>query len=173
MTRDDWLYTLPKNLIWAELGVFVGDFSKLIIERCSPSLLYLVDTFPSEMMSGDKDGNNIVYADLTEIPQKLELLHPCVKVIKSTSHDFLLSIKDESLDIVYIDANHSYDAVKLDLDISFRKIKKNGFICGHDYIESDPSYSVNRAVDKFCLENNLCIEFLTKDKCGTFVIKRT
>lgn len=39
MDRNEWLDTLPKNLVWAELGVFIGDFSKEIFKRAKPKKL--------------------------------------------------------------------------------------------------------------------------------------
>jgi hypothetical protein len=41
--------------------------------------------------------------------------------------------KDESLDFVYIDGDHGFEAVINDLDAWVPKVKKNGIIAGHDY----------------------------------------
>jgi len=46
------------------------------------------------------------------------------------------SFEDESLDLVYIDANHSYENVTLDITKWLPKVKKGGTIAGHDYINS-------------------------------------
>jgi hypothetical protein len=42
-------------------------------------------------------------------------------------------IKNESLDFVYIDADHEYKSVKSDYDAWRDKIRKGGIISGHDY----------------------------------------
>jgi len=42
-------------------------------------------------------------------------------------------VPDASLDFVFIDANHSYEAVKADIEGWEPKIKKGGWIGGHDY----------------------------------------
>ena len=60
-TRNDLLKIIPKNLKIAELGVFKGDFSKLIKSICNPLELYLVDVFQGDIGSGDKDGNNFEF----------------------------------------------------------------------------------------------------------------
>lgn len=39
----------------------------------------------------------------------------------------------QSTDMVFIDANHSYEYVKKDIEIYMPKIKKGGILCGHDY----------------------------------------
>jgi predicted O-methyltransferase YrrM len=90
---------------------------------------------------------------------------PSVKVIKDSTISFLNSLPDECLDMVYIDADHSYNSVLEDLRLSYHKIKTGGFICGHDYI-----HDAKNAVDDFCREKNLEIEYLTKDGCPSFCI---
>ena len=36
-------------------------------------------------------------------------------------------------DIVWIDADHSYDSVSRDIDLYHNKVKPGGIVCGHDY----------------------------------------
>lgn len=56
-------------------------------------------------------------------------------------------------DLIFVDGNHSYNIVKEDLDLYWRKVKPGGFLVGHDYTtrfsgviqaaqEWGPSYSV-------------------------------
>jgi Methyltransferase domain len=42
---------------------------------------------------------------------------------------------DESLDFVFIDADHSYSAVSRDIDAWLPKVRKSGIMSGHDYKE--------------------------------------
>jgi hypothetical protein len=57
-------------------------------------------------------------------------------------------IKNESLDFVYIDANHKYDAVKKDLELWYPKVRKGGVFAGHDYLKmdwyADPNFLENK-----------------------------
>lgn len=46
--------------------------------------------------------------------------------------------KDEILDFVYIDADHSYKSVKQDFKAWSAKIRKGGIISGHDYSVNFP-----------------------------------
>ena len=50
------------------------------------------------------------------------------------------------LDVIYIDGDHRYDFVLKDIELSLRKIKKNGIISGHDYNNND--IGVINAVNK-------------------------
>ena len=168
--RDDMMKVFDKNLIIAELGVFEGDFSKKIKEICNPKKLFLVDLFHGNFGSGDKDGKNYHYVQLEDEMEKIINYFKddeTIEVIKSSTVEFLTGIEDEYLDMVYIDADHSYNSVLNDLKLSYTKVKKDGYICGHDYV---PRTEAERAVDDFCKEMKLEIEYLTKDGCPSFCI---
>src|SRR3990167_955429 len=67
--------------------------------------------------------------------------HQCLKRMKGRNFTLLEGfsevmierIKDNSLDFVYIDADHSYDFVMQDMILWGRKIRKGGIMSGHDY----------------------------------------
>lgn len=171
--RNELLNYFPKKMRIAELGVFAGEFSEIILRSLEPSELFLVDIFPESIVSGDKNGNNIIHMNLADHYNVLLAKYkniPKVRIIKSNTFEFLNSLDDYYLDLVYIDADHSYNAVKSDLELSLKKVKKNGMILGHDYTNSKFP-EVVKAVDEFCLEHSLKIDFLTKDGCPTFGIK--
>lgn len=54
---------------------------------------------------------------------------------------------DQSLDIVFIDACHTYECVKEDIQAWYPKVKVGGIIAGHDY--SNAFMGVVQAVDEF------------------------
>lgn len=78
-----------------------------------------------------------------------------VTVMRGLSSTELPKLEDGSCDFIYIDADHSYERVREDIDLSWPKIKPNGILAGHDYhIEFT---GVLRAVDEFAEENNLMV----------------
>jgi predicted O-methyltransferase YrrM len=167
-TRDNMLSLIPKGLKIAELGVFKGYFAEKILEHCDPIELYLVDIFSGECGSGDKDGINHEHANMHEEMLKLTEKYESndkVKIVKSTISQYLEKLEENSLDMVYIDADHSFDAVYSDLINSFRAVKPGGLICGHDYI-----YEAKSAIDAFCENYNQTIDVLTEDGCPSFII---
>jgi GR25 family glycosyltransferase involved in LPS biosynthesis len=169
--RNILLDQLPRNMKIAELGVFCGEYSKILKEKLSPSEFYLVDTFPSEMWCGDKDGNNMICKNLENVYTELVTEYEndsTVKVFKTTSVEFLSSLPDEYLDMVYIDTVHTYEHVKEELKLSLLKVRKGGIIAGHDY--SPHLDGVIQAVDEFCKEHNRKISLLTEDGCPTYII---
>ena len=49
------------------------------------------------------------------------------------SMDALKDFEDQSLDFVYIDANHDFLNFTMDLHYWMKKVKPRGIISGHDY----------------------------------------
>jgi predicted O-methyltransferase YrrM len=72
--------------------------------------------------------------------------------LKMTSLEAAAQTVDESLDLVFIDANHSYSAVKDDIEAWLPKVRRGGILSGHDYNNTDKygDYfkGVDRAVDE-------------------------
>jgi hypothetical protein len=60
---------------------------------------------------------------------------------------------EEAFDFVYIDGNHSYEAIKNDIRLYYPLIKSNGLIGGHDY--TPYTETVMRAVNEFAEEAKL------------------
>jgi hypothetical protein len=76
-----------------------------------------------------------------------------VTIIKEKTSVACDQIKDGSLDFLYIDACHKYQAVKSDIELWLPKIKDGGKIGGHDYISS--TNGVIRAVTELSVERGL------------------
>ena len=55
------------------------------------------------------------------------------ELLKGFNEDVVKEIKDESLDFVYIDGDHSYNMAMLDIIMWSRKVRQGGIISGHDY----------------------------------------
>jgi cephalosporin hydroxylase len=56
--------------------------------------------------------------------------------------------KDKSLDFIWIDADHTYEAVKEDIEAWFPKLKSHRYLAGHDYGNREFP-GVKQAVDEF------------------------
>jgi len=173
-TRRELLELLPKNSIGAEVGVFKGEFAQEMLEVVSPSMLYLIDPWRGMINSGDKNGQNLEYINGNEYYTKVILPKfggmSNVKVLREES-TILNSFEDNSIDWIYVDADHQYHSVKHDLALAYSKVKVNGYILGHDYNHTIHP-SVVRAVDELCEQNNLEIQYLSQDGCPSFFIKK-
>lgn len=180
-TRNEMIKTFEPNLVIAELGVFKGDFSKTILELCSPKELVLIDIWTEGYIhSGDVDGNNLEYyngVDLYNYVVKQFYDNPIVKIHKDYTTSVLENYSDDYFDVIYIDADHSYLGCKSDLEVSYRKVKNGGYIMGHDYEQNFSkcknvyNFGVNQSVNEFCLNYDQEIEMKGNDGCVSYAIR--
>ena len=87
-----------------------------------------------------------------------ELLKPLkdyVNIIKSDSVQNSSKYRDESLDFVFIDGDHSYDGVTRDINAYWKKLRIGGVMAGHDY--DCGWYDVKNAVDDFLITKMILI----------------
>lgn len=155
------LKLMPKDSICAEIGVWRGDYSKKILDIVKPKELHLIDPwhffsdekykdsiYGGKEAKSEKDMENIYNDVLKRFSQNKEV------IIKRNTFELILNdYPDEYFDWVYIDGDHSYEAVKKDLYNSEKKVKKGGFITGDDYREGGWwKGGVKRAVNEFIKE---------------------
>jgi len=78
------------------------------------------------------------------------------------SHDAVRRFVPESIDLVFIDGNHTFKYVKQDIEDWYPIVSQGGILAGHDYYPPGRTHhyrQVGRAVDQFCKKNE--IELLT------------
>lgn len=90
--------------------------------------------------------------------QNIKPVNNIITPIRKTSEEASLLYEDESVDIIFIDADHSEEAVKKDINLWLPKVKKNGILAGHDYF-SWPG--VQKAVNELIGNKNI----KTKTSC--------
>lgn len=87
---------------------------------------------------------------------------------KGLSQNVLPSLETEIFDMVFIDGDHSRDAVAIDARESLRLVKKGGYIVFDDYVwgyKECPEMSPKDAIDKFLEEHKDEIEIVHKAWC--------
>lgn len=114
---------------YAEIGVWKGDTTKYLLKNCKGlEKVYCVDDY--------KDNNksfNLREIEKSKQIAKSLLNSPKVVFFYKSSEEASKEIKDETLDIVFIDGDHTYEGCSNDIMCWYPKIKKGGIICGHDY----------------------------------------
>lgn len=70
--------------------------------------------------------------------------------------------EDNSIDFIFIDANHYYHDVKKDIEAWFPKVKIGGVIAGHDY--KNGWTDVDKAVDEFFINK----KFVVSQSCWIY-----
>jgi hypothetical protein len=120
--------------IGAEIGVMKGIFSRIILSEYHGKLL-LVDSW----VNGG-------------FPNVLHLMEETNRVMIRRGDSVAVSktVDDESLDFVYIDADHTYQGCLLDIIAWESKVRVGGLICGHDFADyPEERIMVKKAVRKY------------------------
>ena len=116
--------------VGAEIGVYKGEFSEKL---CQAGLkLYAIDPWQIYKDYGNPRGQDRLDFQY-EHTQRVLAPYPNCTIVRKTSMEAIPDFEDESLDFVYIDANHDFRQVAEDLSEWTKKVKKGGIVSGHDY----------------------------------------
>jgi len=140
-----------KYLRGAEIGVLHGDTSHMLLAEIPELTLFSVDPY---LASTDYvDAYNQTDLDRAEHNCRTRLARFGQRSVfmRETSLEAACKVEDESLDFVFIDANHAYEFVRDDLHAWYPKVRQGGLVAGHDYSWE----GTKLAVDEFSLNNNL------------------
>lgn len=116
--------------VGAEVGVYKGEFSEKLSKVGLK--LYAIDPWIVYKDYDNPRGQKRLDFQYEHTKRVLAPYSNC-KIIRKTSMDALEDFKDESLDFVYIDANHDFRYIAEDLSEWTKKVKKGGIVSGHDY----------------------------------------
>ena len=166
--------------IGAEIGVFKALNASCLL-RAKPNLtLHLVDRWQTATeryaLSGDANSSYTQqqWSKIERTARRAVRFAGSRAIVhKASSVDAAAMIPDSSLDFVFLDAEHSEEAVSEDLAAWWPKIKPNGWIGGHDYRhprEHDGRWGVSAAVDAWALITGVQVE--TDEDLTWFAWKR-
>lgn len=145
-----------KNLVGCEIGVAEGFNAKDILDNLDIKCLYLVDPYHYSRI--DKSG---VWNTPEEAENRRKAGEANLKPYKNIAwiRKKSSSVKKlPPLDFVYIDGDHTYNAVKSDIKKYYKFVKKGGLVAGHDYNEGKTDGvipAVNEFVKKYNLDLNI------------------
>jgi hypothetical protein len=151
---------VPRHGVVAEVGVAVGSFSVRLIAMLQPREFVAIDTFtlhriptlwsrPTAQIFQGMDHRSYYQSALAE--------SPCAVTIREgLSNVMLETFPDRYFDLIYIDADHSCQAVTQDAAVASRKIRPDGIVIFNDYILFDhismAPYGVVPAVNRLVAE---------------------
>ena len=119
-------YVQPNYTI-VELGSFAGVSSELFALHCNK--LFCVDPWlPYWEIDDVSKLSNAEYKFDTMMKNYNNIFK-----FKMYSYDAFSKFKDNELDLLYIDSDHSSENVEKEIKNWYNKIKKDGFISGHDF----------------------------------------
>jgi predicted O-methyltransferase YrrM len=122
----------------AEIGVAGGQNIKHLLENCSHiEKLYGIDSYSPDSFDMKHINVNKEFGSFEGLFKEVNLMlsqfGDRTQLIRKTSSDALKEFLDESLDFIFLDANHEFDSVYSDISSWFPKIKKGGIFMGHDW----------------------------------------
>jgi predicted O-methyltransferase YrrM len=146
------LHTLRLNR-GAEVGVLDGDTSEYLLKRFPTLQLYSIDPYVDYSEHEHNRTRALMNKHEMHARNKLVPFGQRSVLIKDFSVPASQQFADNSLDFVFIDAIHTYEAVSEDLQAWVPKVRVGGLIMGHDISWE----GVQRAVSEFGAANNLAV----------------
>jgi hypothetical protein len=174
MTRIEYMESLPEGTIGAEIGVLEGEFSAQILAT-PVKKLYLVDPW-KHYETGYDDSANV-----NQGGQDHRYRNVCAKfagdpraiILREESGSQVVMDAIQDVDWVYIDANHSYEAVWNDLTWYSEMCD---LLMLHDYCENDITrghgWGVIRAVEDWLAVSKWKKVLVTDEDWPTVVLKK-
>jgi hypothetical protein len=173
----------------AEIGVLKGKYSERLLRGIDGLKLFCIDpweVYDNYIECHNKEAQTLYDSFFEETKERLKGKN--VEIIRKFSLDAVKDFKDNSLDFVFIDGNHSFRPVIDDIEEWEKKVRKGGIISGHDYwnsIEQDKLYKlyepttpierlklcqVKDAIKAWTATNKISPWFITTgDKCNSWL----
>ena len=165
--REDFGYLLNNlNLLGlaVEVGVDEAVFSEQFLSRWKGQLYVMVDPwkhFPHEEYIDETNKEQRIQDEKYRISkERMAIYGSRAEFLRLTSIMAAKLMAENILDFIYIDAQHNYFDVMIDMIAWWPKLKKGGILAGHDFQLSNVRY----AVIEFGRKMNHEIH-LTKDSC--------
>tara|TARA_B100001113_G_C21049810_1_gene596209 strand:- start:150 stop:929 length:780 start_codon:yes stop_codon:yes gene_type:complete len=147
-------HLIPNDGVGVEVGVYKGHFSEHLLKTWN-GILYMVDPWRPLDNYVDESNAKDRYENINETIKNIDGYDDRGRMMRMTSYQASKMFPDNSLDFVYIDANHNYESVKEDLKVWYPKVKKDGYLFGDDYLGfdrewwyKDQNWTDDRAKDK-------------------------
>ena len=158
----------------AEIGTGRGTYAGRLARYNPMCRIYCID--PWETYDGLRDWTDADVLNEHWIAAKARLAqYPEVRIIRKYSMDALEKYPDNSLDFVYIDANHTFPYMAEDLFYWSKKVKPGGIVSGHDYLKQtrkDGMVQVREVVDAyteaFDINSWFVVDECTLKRAGSF-----
>jgi SAM-dependent methyltransferase len=132
-----WLRTMGHNArTMAEVGVWKGRATKALASN-TRGTLYAIDTWagvpddPKQAEYYGDQGEDAYREFLANLAPEIEL--GTVIPMRSSSTDAAATFEPETFDLVFVDADHRYEAVRDDLEAWWPLVRRGGVLAGHDY----------------------------------------
>ncbi len=178
-SRNDLGFLLHPGAVVAEIGVWRGYFSTEIMKWPAVKKAYFIDAWAKQHGYVDPLSDEDHEANFNEAKYNLlgHMASGRAEVIRGYSFETARDNRDiPPLDMAYIDGDHSYIACGSDLYNWCRRLKRDGLLCGHDYVTNEHTkkwgFGVVEAVDEFCSKYGWRMTHITAEEYPSYVLQR-
>lgn len=166
---ENLLRKLPNPSTYVEIGLAYGFHMETMLKAFSDVKCYGIDPYipydPTDCF------NSIGKIDtLLSVKENFDLFSLSVSQrlskyknfnhIRETSQTCYKQFDNESIDLVFVDGEHTYDAVNSDCNLWWDKIKVGGIMAWDDYSNSSAPGTKN-AIDEFVKNKKLQLHFIS------------
>jgi len=148
----------------AEIGVYQGGLTGYLLDNCrSIKEYYGVDPWKDYYMG---ETNRVIkWQKVFSTASLLLSKHKQLTLLKMESVDAAEKFPDYYFDMVFIDGDHCYEAVKKDILVWKSKVKPEGILCGHDYCSGKPGVvkAVNELIGVGTAKRGVGLLWFAKD----------
>jgi hypothetical protein len=137
-------YINKKDIIMVEIGCYVGESTMIFASQKNIKKIWAIDPWENNYDENDGASEKRPMCIVEKMFDENTMGIDKIFKNKMKSENAVNLFLDKSLDLVYIDGCHMYDAVKQDISLWLSKVKDDGYISGHDYCRDD----VKRAVQE-------------------------
>lgn len=141
----------------AEVGVAMGGLSQFLIDEFNPTEFHAFDTFEMKREWLEKWGlpkdapessHLVAYMDaMTVFMMDRGMREESVQIHCGKSWERMTMLSPMAFDLIYIDGDHSYEAVKRDIEASIPCLLADGFLVFNDYTVRE-GYGIVPAVNE-------------------------
>lgn len=140
------LFSGPEYFSGGEIGVEQGEYSEVLAKASPSATLYLVDAWKAYKGYRDHVSQSKLDGFYEKVKERMAQYGDRVNIWRAFSAEAARDCQNESLDWVYIDANHEFSHVVADLAAWVPKVRVGGIVSGHDFFTSGGPYHVPYAV---------------------------
>lgn len=124
--------------VGVEIGVERALYSKVLLESNPDLTLFSVDPWKAHRGYRDHTSQNKLDSFYEETRELLAPFGKRSRILRGFSMDVVEGFRSRSVDFVYIDANHAFDPVMLDIIHWSRRVRHGGIVSGHDFVRHTP-----------------------------------
>lgn len=159
-----------------ECGVAYGGHAMNLLNSCADIEYTGVDSYQHGYDNSDAfvsaveeylgmQGQHALDALYLAVVDRIEEFHGGrARLVREDSIFYANQVAHQSIDLVFLDDNHTFEYVSKELDAWWPTVRQGGILCGDDYWMP----SVKLAVDNFAQAHDLSLRFLSKNEYKTY-----